>query len=251
MAERKGIYFVADVHLGLETGDPAERENRFVSFLKALPRKSTKALYLLGDIWDFWYEYHDVVPRTGTRVIAQLINLMDAGVEVFFFEGNHDIWSYSYFQSLGMKKLFQPSVIDIGGKIFCLGHGDGLGGAKWNYSLMLKVFHNKVAQSLFSTLHPWLAYRFGLNWSNSNRRCHKPYHFRGAEEPLFRFAESQLKRCKVDYFVFGHFHDSVDIEVKDGSRLYVVKDWMQGGSPNLYYEVGSNCAPHFEGLPSL
>lgn len=251
MAERNGIYFVADVHLGLTTGNPEDREKRFVTFLKSLPRETARALYLMGDIWDFWYEYRDVVPRTGVRVIAQLIDLMESGVEVFFFEGNHDIWSYSYFESLGMKKLSQPYITDIGGKVFCLGHGDGLGGVRKNYALMLKVFHNKVAQAMFSTLHPWIAFRLGLKWSESNRRTHKPYVFKGAGEPLFRFAESELEKRRVDYFVFGHFHVAADVEVKDGARLYVVKDWMSGGFPCLYYEAGSNRAPRFEGLPSL
>ena len=95
MAERQTIYFVADVHLGLETADPREREERFISFLKGIPVETTRALYLLGDIWDFWYEYRDVVPRSGARVVAALIALMDAGVEVWFCPGNHDIWTYS------------------------------------------------------------------------------------------------------------------------------------------------------------
>ena len=93
MAERNLIYFVADVHLGLRMQDPAEREARFIDFLKGLPAESMRALYLLGDIWDFWYEYRDVVPRSSARVVAQFIRLMDAGVEVWFCPGNHDIWT--------------------------------------------------------------------------------------------------------------------------------------------------------------
>ena len=251
MDERKGVYFVSDVHLGLKVGDPAERESRFVSFLRSIPAGSTRAVYLLGDIWDFWYEYRDVVPRIGTRVIASLVDLIDKGVEVFFFEGNHDMWTFSYFESLGMKKLSQPCFVTIVDKSFCLGHGDGLGGAKWSYSLMLKVFHSKTARALFSTLHPWIAYRFGLWWSGSNRRTHEPYHFGGKDEPLYKFALACLEARKVDYFVFGHFHDAVDMEIEGGARLYVVKDWMDGGMPCLYYEAGSTLSPRFEGLPSL
>lgn len=231
MGERNKTYFVADVHLGLRTTDPKEREERFVGFLKRI-EQDAKALYLLGDIWDFWYEYRDVVPKTGTRVIAQLIRLMDTGVEVFFFEGNHDIWTFSYFESLGMKKLHQPHFLEIEGRRFCIGHGDGIGGAKPGYRIMLKVFHNKVAQALFSTLHPWIAYRFGLGWSHSNRRKHTPYHFTGPGEPLYEFAVSTLKERRVDCFVFGHFHDDVDLPLEGGSRLVVLKDWMEGGHPH-------------------
>ena len=231
MAERQTIYFVSDVHLGLEIADPREREERFVAFLKGIPVESTKALYLLGDIWDFWYEYRDVVPRTGARVVAALIALMDAGVEIWFCPGNHDIWTYSYFESLGMHRFDQPLHVRLEGKDFCLGHGDLLGGAPWSYSLMLRIFRCRFLQRLFSTLHPWLAYRFALGWSRSNRRKHAPYHFRGAEEPLYCFAVEESQRRHVDYFVFGHFHDQVDLTLPTGARLLVLKDWMEGGMP--------------------
>ena len=98
MAEARTLtYFVSDVHLGLDVNDPADREARFVSFLNSIPRDSTSALYMLGDIWDFWYEYHDVVPKGYVRVFAALMDLMDNGVKVYFFQGNHDIWCYHYF----------------------------------------------------------------------------------------------------------------------------------------------------------
>ena len=231
MAERSDIWFVSDVHLGLRTADPGEREARFIAFLKGIPTESAKALFLLGDIWDFWYEYRDVVPRIGGRTVAALIGLMDAGVEVWFCPGNHDIWTYSYFESLGMRRFDQPFHITLDGKDFCLGHGDLLGGAPRGYSLMLRIFRCRFAQRLFSTLHPWLAYRFGLGWSNSSRRKHTPYHFRGADEPLYRFALEESRRRHVDYFVFGHFHDAVDLTLPTGAKLYVLKDWMDGGMP--------------------
>jgi len=234
MTQRSKIYFVSDVHLGLQLSDPHAREQRFVSFLKEINKESTKAVYLLGDIWDFWYEYRDVVPKEGIRVVAALIDLMDSGIEVYFFEGNHDIWSFRFFESLGMKKLCQPCYCTIGSKTFCMGHGDGIGGAKWSYTLMLKVFHSKVAQSLFSLLHPWLAYRLGLGWSNSNRRSHKPYVFKGESEPLYKFALANSG--KADFFVFGHFHIGEDVHMPDGSRLVIVKDWMSGGSPYLLFD---------------
>ena len=116
---RNLTYFASDVHLGLQVADPAGREARFVSFLKRIPAAETDALYLLGDIWDFWYEYRDVVPKGSVRVFGALTDLMDAGVKVYFFPGNHDIWAYGYFEELGMKILEQPYVTEIGGKTFC------------------------------------------------------------------------------------------------------------------------------------
>ena len=115
MKQKSLTYFVSDVHLGLRVADPVDRERRFVEFLRGLPEE-TEALYLLGDIWDFWYEYKHVVPKGYVRVFAALIELIDRGVDVFFFQGNHDVWTYSYFEELGMKKLQQPAVVEIAGK---------------------------------------------------------------------------------------------------------------------------------------
>lgn len=239
MAAREGVYFVSDVHLGLRTADPQEREERFLAFLKGIPCENTLALYLLGDIWDFWYEYRDVVPRIGMRVVARLVSLMEAGVQVYFCPGNHDIWTFSFFESLGMKRISQPHYVSIGGKVFCLGHGDTLGGCPRPYAFMLKVFRCRAIQRLFSTLHPWLAFRFGLGWSKSNRRSHKPYEFRGEQEPLYRFCTGRAAIQKADYYVFGHFHCRVDMPLPDGSRLYVLKDWMDGGMPHGYFNGSS------------
>lgn len=242
MQDRKEIYFVSDVHLGLRTFDPAEREARFVSFLKSLPAERAKAIYLLGDIWDFWYEYRDVVPRTGARVVAELIRLYDAGVEICYCSGNHDIWTFSFFDSLGFRRIEQPYRFESDGKLFCVGHGDMLGGAKPGYRLIQAIFHSRLAQRLFSMLHPWIAFRFGLGWSSGNRRSHKPYSFRGEQEPLYKFAMEASASEKVDYFVFGHYHDSVDMLLPTGARLVVLKDWMEGGSPHACF-TGSSFEP--------
>lgn len=222
---RKFSYFVSDVHLGLQVQEPARREARFVDFLKGIPADETESLYLLGDIWDFWYEYRDVVPKGYVRVFSALIGLMDAGVRVCFFPGNHDIWTYSYFQSLGMEVLRQPYFTEIGGKRFCLGHGDGLGPVDAGYRVLRGIFHCRVLQVLFSTLHPWLAFRLGNAWSRHSRLGRRElYSFRGQDEPLYKFCERQ----KADYFVFGHYHCKVDMPVGDSARLFVLEDWING-----------------------
>lgn len=229
------IYFVADIHLGLKAGPegPAEREARFVEWLHSINRPDTEALWLLGDIWDFWYEYRDVIPREAVRVVAAISNLLDAGVKVYYIPGNHDIWLYSFWQKLGVQVLQQPQTVELSGKRILLGHGDALGGAKWGYRLMLRIFHSRVCQVLFSGLHPWLAYRFGTDWSNSNRRKHGGYKFRGEDEPLWRYCKAECEKATVagapvDLCLFGHFHDAVDMPVA-GSRLVVLKDWIDGG----------------------
>ena len=232
---KKLTYFVSDVHLGLQVADPAAREQRFVSFLKGLPEE-TDALYLLGDVWDFWYEYRDVVPKGYVRVLAALLELMDRGVKVYFFQGNHDIWTYSYFEELGMKKLVQPCKVEIGGKTFCLGHGDGLGPTPLGYRIIKYIFNNRPTQWLFSLLHPWIAYRIGNLWSRHSRLSHhEEYAFRGEKEPLYQFASEYLRENKVDYFVFGHFHSAADVPLPEGARLLILKDWMSS-SPYLCFD---------------
>lgn len=238
MEGRSLVYFVSDVHLGLRTADPQEREARFLDFLKSIPRDSL-ALYLLGDIWDFWYEYRDVVPREGARVVAELIALMDAGVQVYFFPGNHDMWCFSFFESLGMKRCTQPQLVEIGGKSFCLGHGDGLGGGSFSYRFLNYLFTSKFIQFCFSLLHPWLAYRLGMGWSGGKREKHDKYHFKGEGEPLYRFALEQSSQVHVDYFIFGHFHDTVDMALPSGSRLIVLEDWLSGGTPHAVFDTAS------------
>lgn len=221
-------FFISDVHLGLQVADPAARERRFADFLRSLP-EDTEAVYLLGDIWDFWYEYRDVVPKGYIRAFAALQELMDRGVNVYFFTGNHDIWAYSYFEELGMKRLEQPCVVDISGVRFCLGHGDGLGDVPFGYRVIRGIFHCRFLQILFSMLHPWFAYRLGNTWSRHSRLSHDgEYDFKDTEEPLYQFAVEFEQNHDVDHFIFGHYHADVDIPLPGGSRLHILKDWMHG-----------------------
>lgn len=244
MEQRTLTYFVADVHLGLDVNDPAGREARFVSFLKAIPAERTEALYLLGDIWDFWYEYRDVVPKGYVRVFAALTDLMDAGVKVYFFQGNHDVWSYSYFEELGMIRLVQPAIVNISGRRFCLGHGDGLGPAPAGYRFLRGIFHCRLLQVLFSMLHPWIAFRLGTMWSRRNRLARKEeYVYKGAAEPLTVFAERYSAEHDVDFFIFGHYHSGIHLTLSTGAEMYILKDWINS-SPYLYFDgisiVGGN-----------
>lgn len=228
-------YFVSDVHLGLQVADPAAREARFVKFLRGLPG-NTESLYLLGDIWDFWYEYRDVVPKGYVRVLAAIQDLIERGVKVYFFQGNHDVWTYSYFEELGMVRLTQPALVEISGKKFCLGHGDGLGPAPVGYKFLRSVFHSRVLQALFSMLHPWIAFRLGNNWSKGNRLARKEeYVFKGEEEPLYQFAADFAQKNKVDHFVFGHYHVDVTMMLPSGASFNILKDWIDG-SPYLYFD---------------
>jgi len=233
--EKKLTYFVSDVHLGLQVADPEDRERRFAGFLRSLP-ENTEAVYLLGGLWDFWYEYKDVVPKGYVRVLSALQELMDRGVKVYFFQGNHDVWTYRYFEELGMVKLVQPCVVQIAGKRFCLGHGDGLGPVPFGYRFLRGLFHNRLAQTLFSALHPWLAFRLGNGWSRNNRLAHDvQYEFGGENEPLYKFAKDFASENEVDFFIFGHYHVEVDTVLPSGARLMILKDWIHS-SPYLCFD---------------
>lgn len=236
MAERNKIYFVSDVHLGLEFRDPADRERRFVEFLRGIPARSTAALYMLGDIWDFWYEYHDVVPKGYVKVFAALDALREAGVKLYFFRGNHDLWAFRYFGELGMEYMDQPALVEIGGKSFCLGHGDGLGKGFRSYKCMRWVFDSRFFQALFSSLHPRIAFALGRAWSSTKRKSRKHrYHFRGTGEPLYRYCNDIAGEYHVDYFIFGHYHCPVDMPVERGGRLLIMDDWLDC-SPYIVFD---------------
>ena len=238
MMGRHLTYFVSDVHLGLDVKDPSAREARFVAFLKGIPAEETEALYLLGDIWDFWYEYKDVVPKGYVRVFAALTDLMDAGVQVYFFQGNHDVWTYHYFEELGMVRLTQPHVASVGGLTLCLGHGDGLGPVPRGYKALRAIFHCRFLQVLFSSLHPRIAFAFGNGWSRHNRLARgEEYVFKGASEPLWKFCEAfqtsysaAADSRRIDAFIFGHYHCQVDTPLPSGARLLMLRDWMDGAN---------------------
>lgn len=234
---RERTYFVSDVHLGLDVKDAAGRERRFIRFLRSIPAAETEALYLLGDIWDFWYEYRDVVPKGYVGVFAALQELMAAGVKVYFLRGNHDIWSYRYFEELGMVRLEQPHVTRIGGLTLCLGHGDGLGPVPRRYRFIRSLFHNRVCQALFSALHPWIAFRLGEGWSRRSRLARAgAYVFQGEQEPLWQWAAAFPE--PVDLFVFGHYHCRVDAQLPSGARFVLLGDWMDA-SPFACLSAGN------------
>lgn len=231
MEKKPLYYFVSDVHLGLDYKDPNERERRFAAFLNTLPEQTCK-LFLLGDIFDFWYEYKHVIPNRFTRVLGALASLADRGVEIHFFNGNHDIWTYRYFeQQLGfVMERRQPAIFELEGKRFCLGHGDGLDKTDTGYKLLKWLFTNRFAQVMFSALHPRWAFGFGYSWSRHNRLAKEnEFPFRGKEEPVVKFAENFQNGCsdkKVDYFIFGHYHYNTKYSLENGGELFIMGEWI-------------------------
>ncbi|MCR5820526.1 MAG: UDP-2,3-diacylglucosamine diphosphatase [Bacteroidaceae bacterium] len=229
----KPIYFIADAHLGSRAiAHGRTQERRLVRFLDSIKEKAG-ALYMLGDMFDFWYEYTTVVPRGYTRFLGKLSELTDLGVEVHYFTGNHDIWSYSYLeQECGVIMHREPLTIELADKVFFLAHGDGLGKEKASFRFIQSIFHNRFCQILFSAIHPRWGLDFGLKWAAKSRIKHErqggepPYQGEDKEE-LVLFAKNYLtSHPNVNYFLFGHRHIELELILSRSTRLIILGDWI-------------------------
>lgn len=228
----KNIYFLSDAHLGsLAIDHSRTHERRLVSFLDSIKEKAA-AVYLLGDMFDFWYEYKYVVPKGYTRFLGKLSELTDMGVEVHFFTGNHDIWAYDYLEKeCGVQLHKQPLTTEIYGKVFLLAHGDGLGDPDPKFKVIRYLFHNRFCQIMFSALHPRWAMWFGLTWAKHSRLKRKngeepPYMGEDKEHLVLYAKQYSNHHPDVDYFLFGHRHIELDINVSDKARVIILGDWI-------------------------
>jgi UDP-2,3-diacylglucosamine hydrolase len=232
---QKHTYFIADMHLGLPLYDPAERERKVVRWLDSI-KDSAAAVYILGDAFDFWWEYRYVVPRGHVRFLGKLAELTDSGVPVHFFPGNHDLWVRSYLREecgVTMHSAATEEMTTIGGKVFFLAHGDRLGyGAPISLTLLQRIFSSRVLQRLFAMLHPRWAFAFGYAWSRKNRLSKGiAVPFGGKEEVQYKFAVQAAQRQKIDYFIFGHRHTPLTMELPGSSaQLVLLSDWITGAT---------------------
>lgn len=229
---RPKVYFLSDAHLGAAVLDNnKERELKLVKWLDTIKPDCT-ALYLLGDMFDFWYEYKHVVPKGFVRFLAKIAEFTDQGIEVHFFTGNHDIWVCDYLsQECGIIIHTDNQKLTIGDKKFLIGHGDGLDKNDKGYLFLKSAFHNRFLQGCFSLLHPDLGYRIAHKWSSHSRLKKngkiEAVSFRGEEnEEIVRFCKETLKKEHFDYFIFGHRHLPMDIQLGENSRYINTGDWI-------------------------
>ncbi|RMA66077.1 UDP-2,3-diacylglucosamine diphosphatase [Ulvibacter antarcticus] len=228
--EGKKIYFSSDNHLGAPTREASlPREKKFVRWLDEV-KEDAAAIFLLGDLFDFWFEYKTVVPKGFVRVLGKLAEISDSGIPIYFFVGNHDLWMQDYFE----KELNIPTYRDVkeftfNNKVFLIGHGDGKGPGDKGYKRMKKLFTNPFARWLFRWFHPELGMRLAQHMSVKSKLISgdDDKKFLGAEQEwLAQYSKRKLESKHYDYFIFGHRHLSMEIEVGDKSMYYNLGDWI-------------------------
>ena len=229
---RYNIYFVSDIHLGsCVIEDSRIVEKRFVRWLDSV-KLDAKEIYLVGDIFDFWFEYKCAVPRGFTRFLGKISELTDSGVEVHFFIGNHDIWIFDYLPTeTGVIVHKEPYITEMGGKKFFITHGDGLGDKSTSFKLIRWVFHNRLCQLLFATIHPRWGIGLAHYWSSHSRQqgLKNVAGYRGEDqEHLVLFAQNYLTTdASIHYFIFGHRHIMLDLLLSEQSRILILGDWIR------------------------
>ncbi len=234
MNTSKKIYFASDFHLGApDYNSSLDREKLVVKWLDEI-RVDAEEIFLVGDLFDFWFEYKTVVPRGFVRVLGKLAELTDSGIPVHLFTGNHDMWIFDYLpKELNIILHRKPVVREFGGKKFLIGHGDGLGPGDNGYKLLKKVFDNKFCQWAFARIHPNLGMGIANYWSRRSRLYNVEFdkQFLGEErEWLVTYCKEILKSERYDYFIFGHRHLPLDIKLDEGSRYVNLGEWFQSRS---------------------
>jgi UDP-2,3-diacylglucosamine hydrolase len=237
LAEKKKIYFISDVHLGAPALDNnRKRELLFAEWLDFI-KDDAAALFLLGDIFDFWFEYRKVVPRGFTRILGRLADMSDKGIPVHFFNGNHDLWVFDYLPGeIGLIVHPDEYITELNGKKFYMAHGDGLDPHDKGYLLMKKIFSSKTLQWIFSRLHPNFAIHIAHQWSKASRlsKTESKKEFDYKNENMYKFADNFLNKEQIDYFVFGHRHRLADLELKNNARLILLGDWITNFSYGVF-----------------
>ena len=230
----KKIYFLSDFHLGAPNKVQSNlREQRLVRFLQNA-KKDAAAIFIVGDIFDFWFEYKTVVPKGFVRLLGCLADLSDAGIELHIFTGNHDLWMKDYLtEELNAKIYFEPREFTLGAKKFFIGHGDGLGPGDQGYKFMKKIFTNPLCKWLFGWLHPDLGIQLANYFSSKSRAKTGTSDevFMGEDkEWLIIYAKQKAKEINAHYFIFGHRHYPLDIAINENSRYINLGDWLRSNS---------------------
>jgi len=230
----KKIYFLSDFHLGAPNAtESLIREKRIIQFLDEIQNDAGE-IFIAGDLFDFWYEYKNVVPKGYVRILGKLAALTDAGIPVHFFVGNHDMWMTDYFRKeLNVKVYNHPEAFEFNGKSFLIGHGDGLGPGDHGYKFIKKIFRHKASRWLFGVLPPYAGIGLANYFSRKSRAQtgQTDEVFLGEDkEWLILYCREILKTRHYDFFIFGHRHLPIDFRLNESSRYINLGDWIKYNS---------------------
>ena len=227
------IYFASDLHLGVPNREKSlVREKLFVQWLDEI-KNDAEAIYLVGDIFDFWFEYKKAVPKGYVRLLGKLAEISDSGIPIHIFTGNHDMWLFDYLEDEINAHIYrEPIEISMKGKRFFISHGDGLGPGDNGYKLIKKIFKNKLCQWLFERIHPNLGISIAQFWSKKSRIANgeKDESYYGEKEWLTQFCKEKMKTIEVDYFIFGHRHLPLEVDLGNNTIYINLGEWVNYNS---------------------
>lgn len=235
MPENKKIYFLSDFHLGVpDLQDSQRRENMLIHFFDSI-KNDAEAIFLMGDLFDFWFEYKTVIPRGYVRLLGKLSQLIDVGIPIYLFAGNHDLWAFDYLQKeVGIILHREPMIMTLKNKKFLLVHGDGRGPGDKGYKFLKRVFECKFNQFLFRWIHPDVGIGLALKWSHNHRvkklkkEAESNYYSVIEETRLYKYAQECVKdNPELEYFVFGHQHKPMQYKVDNDAVVTVVGNWIR------------------------
>jgi UDP-2,3-diacylglucosamine hydrolase len=226
----KKIFFASDFHLGVPDHESSiQREKKIVAWLDSI-KDEAHSIFLLGDIFDFWFEYRHAIPKGYIRIQGKLAELRDAGIPIIFFTGNHDMWMFDYFEKeLSIAIYRQPEVLIVGEHRFLIGHGDGLGPGDKTYKILKQIFNSKVCQWLFARIHPNLGIGIANYWSRNSRinNYKKEEKFEGEDgEFLMVYCKELEQNEHHDFYIFGHRHLPLDLKINERSRYINLGEWV-------------------------
>ncbi len=232
LAPHKKIYFISDCHFGVPNHEKSlVREKLFIEWLDEI-NKDAQEIYIMGDLFEFWFEYKTVVQKGYVRLLGKLAEVSDSGIPIYFFRGNHDVWAFNYLAEEINVKIYPDTLMrEYNGKAFFLGHGDGLGKGDNGYKFLKKVFRNRLNQWLFRWLHPDIGTAMGLYWSNKSRIANENTGLEKVNQAgldrLTGYCRQQLlKNPEIDYFIFGHIHKPNVVDLDSRARYYSIGDWI-------------------------
>ena len=236
--KNKKIYFTGDFHLGKpDKNSSLKREKKIISWLNSI-NDDAQDVFLLGDIFDFWFEYDNVIPKDNLIFLSTISSMIEKGINFHYFLGNHDLWIRSYFKDLGIKIYKDPQEFEIDNKIILIGHGDGLGDGDLGYKFLKKVFFkNKIFQFLYKWIHPDIGIPLGRFFSGSKTKMNISENAIKNDDRIINYCRDYLINEEVDFFIFGHSHFKNEFKISKESTYFNCGEWINGSS---YLEYDSS-----------